>query len=185
MASRSKVRASLRSLLEKKPIEPHISEVAKLQNYDDRALVLVGCSILEDALARAIKGYFIELDKTELSKIFEDSGCGPLASLSAKITLAFALGIYGNKTRDDLITIKSIRNVFAHAIDNVTFETEEIKYACNAINFMKPNNGDIPPRGLFLTTLGFFVNTICIATDIRTGRGFSRFFGGDLKPELP
>jgi hypothetical protein len=43
------------------------------------------------------------------------TGDAPLATFSAKIRLAYALSIFGSSTRDDLDTIREIRNAFAHS----------------------------------------------------------------------
>jgi hypothetical protein len=41
-------------------------------------------------------------------------GDGDIARFSAKIELGFSLGLYGQKTRNDLHYIRKVRNEFAH-----------------------------------------------------------------------
>ncbi|MGH6889553.1 MAG: hypothetical protein ACREHF_10195 [Rhizomicrobium sp.] len=44
--------------------------------------------------------------------------------------MAYSLGGIDAGTRDDLHIIRSVRNVFAHANTNVSFDTDEINNAC-------------------------------------------------------
>lgn len=60
----------------------------------------------------------------ERKALFE--GDAPLSTFSAKTRLGYALGLYNKLVRDDLDTIREIRNAFAHATTNITFATDEV-----------------------------------------------------------
>jgi hypothetical protein len=49
-----------------------------------------------------------------------------MGSFFASIELGYALGLYGNLLRDDLHTIRTIRNAFAHAMKPLTFDTPQV-----------------------------------------------------------
>ena len=55
------------------------------------------------------------------------SGFGPLSSFSAKILMAYALGVINRRTRANLEHIKELRNAFAHASKPLSFRTLEVK----------------------------------------------------------
>jgi DNA-binding MltR family transcriptional regulator len=100
----------------------------------DREAVIVGCAMVEKGLEAALLRAFVELSKTERQALFE--GTGPLASFSAKIKIANAIGTIGDDARNDLDRIRDVRNAFAHSIlDHLDFDTLEIKQACDKILF--------------------------------------------------
>lgn len=102
---------------------------------------------------------------------------GPLSSFGTKIRIAYALGIYGEITLTDLLTIGQIRNVFAHAPRVVTFAMPEIasevarlrvteEYAARDIYSRIMRHTVIPPfrdrgnRRAFLNSV--FIIVLCI-----------------------
>jgi hypothetical protein len=92
-----------------------------------RAETIMAVSFLEDALKAMICSRLVPLSAEEKAGLF-----GPQSSMgtfSAKIAFGFALGIYGKITRDDLGTLRQIRNVFAHSRKNVSFNTPAIRQA--------------------------------------------------------
>jgi hypothetical protein len=52
------------------------------------------------------------------------------ASFDAKIRKGYALGLFGQETKESLVIIRLIRNAFAHAPSPVRFSTPEIEEAC-------------------------------------------------------
>jgi hypothetical protein len=82
---------------------------------DDAAVVIRATSILDALLKFAFTARLrCEPSKTALAEVFE--GNGPLATFSAKITLAAAMGITRGDARHDLKVLKKIRNDFAHSM---------------------------------------------------------------------
>jgi DNA-binding MltR family transcriptional regulator len=73
--------------------------------------------------------------KGERAELFDAEG--PLGSLSAKIKLLHATSTIGGESRADLVILKNVRNVFAHASSHVTFETGEIADACSRLTLIE------------------------------------------------
>ena len=109
--------------------KPILEEIEK---QTDRASALIATSYLEDRLLSAIKARIVRDDKLE-QKMFR--GSGPLTAFSAKIDLAFMLGIYGGEVQKMLHTIREIRNEFAHQPQPRDFNSQRIKDLCDNISF--------------------------------------------------
>jgi hypothetical protein len=120
-----------------------------------RAAAIVASSLVEDALRWCLCGFFTPVvDEAEMF----DSAVAPLASFHAKIVMGYALGIYGEVTREDLRRIKLIRNAFAHSPRAITFETPDVKEQCLALSYVSRIQTAVTlrpysdPRGKFLDT---------------------------------
>jgi hypothetical protein len=88
-------------------------------SFNDRALALTVCALLEQFLETAIVSHF-EIPAEESRQLFDDNIEGPLSSF------ANALGIYDAQMRSDLTCIRRIRNAFAHSKSHIDFRTTEI-----------------------------------------------------------
>lgn len=95
---------------------------------EDRVAAIMEATKLESELEDAIKSKMVSLNNTEHGEIF--TGEGALATFGAKIKIAYALGVFGKRTRKDLDTIRAIRNAFAHCRKPLFFHTEEVAGAC-------------------------------------------------------
>lgn len=96
------------------------------RNVDDRAIAIIVAAVLEQSLEKALLEKLIPLSEEDERDLFYQDNA-PISSLDAKIRLAFALGIIGQRTKSDLIVYKHVRNCFAHSRLPLTFETDEIK----------------------------------------------------------
>ena len=96
----------------------------------DYAVALIGSTLIEGALETAIIARFRPLDQDERRALFSFEKNGPLADLAARIKIAYALEIFGPETRDDLESIRRIRNEFAHHLAVLSFATPEIAAQC-------------------------------------------------------
>src|ERR1700730_9110602 len=67
----------------------------------------------------------IEISAERKEVLFDKMGA-PLRSFSAKIELAFALGVIANELRLTLHLIRDVRNKFAHRIESLTFDHTDI-----------------------------------------------------------
>ena len=86
---------------------------AELDGENDRAVILVGASILEYALERAIASRLREPEtQADLDVMFAERGF--LGTLNEKIWAAYFLKIIGPSTRRDLDLVRRIRNIAAH-----------------------------------------------------------------------
>jgi hypothetical protein len=124
---------SLKKLSKERPTGEDIEQaLLELATDGPRGAAVLGAALVEDVLQGCIEGRFVELSAVERDHLF--SGTGPLSSFSAKTKLGFAMGIFGPRTRDDLDSVREIRNALAHAKRLFTFETPAIAAALRRLN---------------------------------------------------
>jgi len=92
--------------------------------------VLVGVAALEKAVASLLQNYFIEGDTSkglfELGGVLDDfSGC-------AKV--AYCLGLIEKKVFENLNTVGTIRNIFAHSDVPLAFDDPAVKTLCEKLH---------------------------------------------------
>lgn len=81
----------------------------------DRACVLVGAALLDQKLGECLVAHMrADLTTDEVAQLFSREN-SPLSSLSSKTALAHSLEILDREQRDQLDTIRRIRNAFAHS----------------------------------------------------------------------
>ena len=108
-----------------KDVEAALEEV---RTGGDRAAAIVAAALVEEHLASVIKGFLHQNIKIT-NDMFR--GSGPLGSFSAKINLAFLIGIFSHECHKELETIKEIRNRFAHDLTIKGFDDQRIKDLTN------------------------------------------------------
>lgn len=120
----------------------------------DRAAALIAAQFVEYAAQQAIESHLAEgFDQKEL---FDGPGA-PLGTLSAKIAMADGLGIVSDRDREDLDTIRNIRNAFAHSMTHIAFTSAEVVALCARLNgsqlapIYPEVRAAIGPRKLFVT----------------------------------
>jgi DNA-binding MltR family transcriptional regulator len=91
----------------------------------DRAAVIVTAAIFDDSLSNLLRQYLVP-NPSSTDDLF-DGVNAPLATFSAKISMAHRLGLISSAFARNLVLIKRIRNEFAHKIHNCTFEDSSIK----------------------------------------------------------
>ena len=79
-------------------------------------------------------------------------GYGPLSTLAGKLDIAYALGMYDQKTLKILRRIKKIRNKFAHSPKPVQFVDKDIADMCSTL-CVEHNSEPDTPRYQFLSYL--------------------------------
>jgi hypothetical protein len=101
----------------------------------DRMAALSAAAYIDHALQVAITVHLKPgLSESESKAVFDGARFGPLGSLSAKTTVAQALGIIDQKQREDLDTIRNIRNAFAHTMGHIQFSDDPIPELCRTLN---------------------------------------------------
>lgn len=98
-----------------------------LDKQSDRAAALVAGGLLDTALERLIRHSLKVKDRELVNQLFQQRG--PMGDLHSKIIVATAFGVVKPEVSAELNIIRSVRNVFAHATANLTFETPEISEA--------------------------------------------------------
>jgi Mannitol repressor len=116
-------------------------DVAEQRN--DRTCALVLGAIAEQAIEEALLTHFVSIDPASFFGPPQES---PI-TFDVKIRLAYALGIIGQDSRDDLTCVRHIRNVFAHTKTDITFKSPDIITICNEFKFINK----VPWEGIYGT----------------------------------
>jgi hypothetical protein len=103
----------------------------EIENESDRHAAILAVNLLEHSLEEAIKSRFIPISMTLNHKLFR--GYGPLATVSGKIDIAYALDLIDLEERTNLHTIRAIRNEFAHCREILDFNIPRIAKMCQKI----------------------------------------------------
>ena len=135
---------------------------AEIFKQSDRASAVVSGGILEEILQRMITALFLPNPNINQSMF---DGLTPISTFGAKIDLSYHLGLVNKTEYEDLKLIKKIRNIFAHSIKAINFETESIKDRCLQLQTLKSKN---PPKEMFENIKNikthFQINTTMLAT---------------------
>ncbi|GEM_PF-3151449 len=99
---------------------------------DDRTVAIITATVLEQSLEVGIISKLRPLNATDERAVFFGESA-PLNSLSQKITMGYALGLFGAQARSDMNIIRSVRNTFAHSRLTLTFKEPEVVEACRFI----------------------------------------------------
>ncbi len=103
-----------------------------LGDLDERGLVLSLAAFAEDALGDLIAAFLIQGDQADsLLTGFN----APLGTLSARLKMAFALGLINQNQYDDLDRLRKIRNAFAHDWRPTSLSDQAIASHVSALNF--------------------------------------------------
>lgn len=147
----------------------HFREICKmfvsLEKESDRAVALIVAAWVDDALSEAIKRWLVD-DKKAIEAIFQHDSA--LGSFSSRITLGYLIRRYSKAIHDNLHTIRSIRNDFAHSREPLRFSDQSVKARCDnlLLKFFKGQKGT--PRNAYIATgvsiLGTFVEFITAPT---------------------
>ena len=104
--------------------------IERIENGEPRAAAVLAGAYLEDRLTDTLRSRMVQ-DRKLLGKFFK--GYGPLATFSAKIDLAYLLGIAPEPLFSRLHTIREIRNRFAHRLDCNSFKVPAIYDLCRKL----------------------------------------------------
>jgi hypothetical protein len=122
----------------------------------DRACALLCGSLLDSILAKVLTIKMIDLSVTENNEVFIDRN-SVLGTFSNKIVMAYAIGLITKDQRLVLDRIRSIRNVFAHAMKPITFVESLVSLECKKLplsHLAKKTETDriSPERALYVAT---------------------------------
>jgi hypothetical protein len=107
---------------------------------NDRGAAILASQFVENSLQLAIESRLNTIgDKHNLLFGFDS----PVATFAAKIRIGAALEIFGQHTENNLLCIKAIRNCFAHANMPISFETTEVKDACETLKLREIVNSSL------------------------------------------
>jgi Mannitol repressor len=130
------VSKALRTASKRRPSDSELDAIfTEIRLGGERGSVLLAASMIENVLEGAIAFRFGHLSKSDLDDLF--TGTAPLATFSAKIKIAYAMGVIGKNTRHDLDSFREMRNAFAHSIVLLTLTQPEVANLLNGMNAYK------------------------------------------------
>jgi hypothetical protein len=95
-----------------------------LRKEPDLAAVITGTALVEATLENLLKSKFRHREHNLIGQLFLNRG--PPMDFHSKILVAHAFGVISPPLAEELHSIKSIRNAFAHSKSPLTFEHEII-----------------------------------------------------------
>lgn len=129
-----KLRPASRRLLKELPTEAEIAKrLISLRRYGHQATAIMGASYLENALEFLLRKIFRDLHREDDDRLFDGAQGGILGSFSAKIRLTYAVKRIHENPYKALLLINDIRNVFAHSLHRVSFNSDEVKKDCQSL----------------------------------------------------
>jgi DNA-binding MltR family transcriptional regulator len=152
------------------PGEEHLAAAIKqLASDSDRAAAIVAAAILETRLLQSIKKRTLS-DKAIDGRMF--ASMGALGAFSAKIDLAYMLGIINPDVHQDLHTIRRIPNRFAHHLNITDFSSQGIADMCASLKVIdrhapEPRHVTLSdklasPRGRYILSTHFFLRSLSL-----------------------
>lgn len=104
-----------------------LRQVENEMEGSDRATAVVGGAFVEDHLMHALKSKMVQDDKLTGEMFSAGHGFG---DFGVKIHLGYLVGAYSKRAHKELITIRRIRNYFAHQLGLNSFERDDIRDYC-------------------------------------------------------
>ena len=102
----------------------------ELQGISERASAIVSGAMLEDILGHLLLNRLVDDEGVAQDLLF--NAYGPLGTFSARINMAYMLGLIGKQEQRELNLVKRIRNEFAHETD-ASFNDEAITNRCREL----------------------------------------------------
>ena len=141
----------------------HNRVVGLLAKESDRSAAIVGGAFLDDLLGEMLKAHFIDDKKLQEALLLENR---PLGAFSARIDIAFALGLIPRSIHTDLHRIRQIRNAFAHDRELTDFASDaSMRDQCGNLSpkYQSPHVPKFEPRTQFVLTLAWLMHEIQFA----------------------
>lgn len=98
---------------------------ASIRKESTRAKVVLAACYMDELLHQLLALVLKPSDKKK--DLLLDGPQAPLGTYSAKIELAYRLGLIPEDTRKSLHLVRKIRNEFAHNLDNCSFDSTAIR----------------------------------------------------------
>jgi hypothetical protein len=116
----------------------------------DRANAVVGGAFVELHLTYFLKSRMVK-DRKVTEEMFRPGRA--FGDFGAKVDLGYLIGVYSKRAHKELITIKRIRNNFAHQFDLNSFERDDIRDHCQNLTLSQSKKIVITTNGLTLGEL--------------------------------
>jgi Mannitol repressor len=152
---------------------PHFARaMEEIENQTDRGAAIAGTAFLDLLIRHAIEKR-MRYDPDLQDRLFENRG--PLQDFSARFQLAFALKFIGSGAYMDLCILRDIRNAFAHSVEPLSFDRDDIAEKCKSLWFPRKilyENERTPPetaRALSIRAVKLIADGL-IEAEARAGR---------------
>jgi len=99
--------------------------IGLLQEESDRGCVIVSAAMLDDILSQLLKRRLAP--SLEKKDELLDNGASAFSTFSARIDLAYRVGLLRASARATFHLLRKIRNDFAHISDPKTFDSSSVK----------------------------------------------------------
>lgn len=106
----------------------------EFQQETDRAAAVLAVAYLDSRLEALLRAKFVVVPKFVEELL---TGQGGLSSFSARISVAYAVGLISLHAADDLHVVRRIRNDFAHQPHGLSFKTQNIASRVDKLNILK------------------------------------------------
>jgi DNA-binding MltR family transcriptional regulator len=101
-----------------------------LNHEHDAVCAIVAASYVEHCLRALLRKRFVNCDT---AKSLLDPTGGALGLLKNAADLAYSIGAISKGCMQNIVRIGTIRNLFAHSIDETTFASENVAELCNEL----------------------------------------------------
>lgn len=96
----------------------------------DRGMTIISASMLDNLLKELLEHFLIQDQKADdRKKLFSNNG--PLSTYSNKMLMAHSLGLISDFEKKLLNNIRSVRNRFAHELEEISFADASISGICD------------------------------------------------------
>jgi DNA-binding MltR family transcriptional regulator len=103
--------------------------LTEFQGETDRAAAVLAAAFADELLKALLSASFVDNSRMVQGLLGRD---GAAATFSARVALAYAIGLISHDEADDLDRLRRIRNDFAHQLHGLSFGTQRIKDLANA-----------------------------------------------------
>lgn len=104
-----------------------------LLRLPDQSTALFALAYIDRSLFLLLKARFRELSSADHGRIFNSGPNAILGTTSAKIRISFALGLIDRDVYSELLLLNDVRNVFAHTLRLVNFDSAPIVKDCQKL----------------------------------------------------
>lgn len=113
--------------LSRKMAEAFETLTSELKKESDRGCVVLAIAWIEDDLTRLLKGYCLPSIQAQEHEDEVFGVSSPVGTFSAKINLAYRLGLIRPPVRKCLHLCRRMRNDFAHRSSRLSFDTPSVR----------------------------------------------------------
>ncbi|HDR9135963.1 TPA: hypothetical protein QDB11_000570 [Burkholderia vietnamiensis] len=149
----------------------------RLRAESDRGCALVGAAYLDDEITKLLRARMVN-NKRNTDALLEQGRA--VSAFSAKIRVAYAMGLIPDDVLHDINIIRDIRNKFAHLHGALSFDDESIGDQCRALRIALKSKRESSPRSRFIHV----VTTVYTALSIESRKPRAQVPSADVLYQL-